>query len=62
MTPAQRERLDAIHAYVVRAGDDRLDGVITRDQHAAIIQQAIVDLEAAGLGWRQFMDYQGGAS
>lgn len=62
MTPAQAQRLDAIHAYVVRAGDDRLDGVITRDQHAAIIQQAIVDLEAVGLGWRQFMDYQEGAS
>lgn len=62
MTPAQAERLDAIHAYVVRAGNDRLDGIITRDQHATIIQQAIVDLDAAGLDWEHLTNHRGTAS
>lgn len=40
--------LTELHQIVVKAGDDRLDGRITRDEHATIIRWAVDQLASIG--------------
>lgn len=47
--------LAALAARAVKAGDDRLDGRLTRQAHAVIIAGIGAELEAMGLGWDDLM-------
>jgi hypothetical protein len=59
---AQREHLAALYAHIVKAGNDRLDGVITREQHADIVRQTIVDLDQHGVTWEQLVAFDAWAT
>lgn len=43
--------LDSIARRILDANNDRVDGIITRAQHGAILGRAVADLERIGLTW-----------
>lgn len=53
----QGKQLAPLHARTVKAGDDRLNGIISREDHAQIIRQTMTDLDRLGLTWEMLVAF-----